>query len=332
MKRKYGIDVFFHVKESLNGVFGHQVTYLPVSKSQRWHHRQDVLFNIWHNLHQLNRTCPPSKTNHRLATVHDLNFLYFKTGYSRWRDTWRMRRTLSRMTHLVSISEYVRKDFLEKMGWRKPIEVIYNGARDLTEQAREPIDNWNGRPFIFHLSRMARSKNIHSIIELARIWPEMDFIFAGPSSEDSKNVIETVASLDLKNILILTNINDQQKSWLFSECYAFLFPSWTEGFGLPPIEAMHFGKPVFLSNLTSLPEIGGACAIYFDDFSPQSMKATIIKGVPILETLKGKIENRAQSFDWDKCASSYIDLYLRLLNKNKNQSENQFESPAKQAN
>lgn len=317
LKERHGIDIIFHVRKPLFGIFGDDVPYLLVSGSQRWFHRQDIKFDIWHNLHQLNRTCPPLKTTHRLATVHDLNFLYFKTGYSRFRDTWRMRHTLSRMNHLIAISNYVRKDFLEKMNWRKPIDVIYNGARNLIDQPQQKIDNWTGKPFIFHLSRMAKSKNVDAIIGLAHIWPEMDFVFSGPASDDTNQVIEKVNSLGLKNVHIFTDISDEQKSWLFNECSAFIFPSLTEGFGLPPIEAMHFGKPVFLSNLTSLPEIGGEYAIYFENFSPQSMKKTIIQGIPMLEGLKEKIKEHAQTFNWDKCASQYIELYLRLLNQDK---------------
>lgn len=313
LREKYGIEIVFHVRRPLFGIFGDQFTYLRVSRSHRWYHKQDVKFDIWHNLHQLNRTCPPSKCRHRLATVHDLNFLYFKTGYSRFRDTWRMKLTLSRMNQLIAISDYVRKDFMEKMNWNKPIEVIYNGARNLTNHPKKKIENQIDGPFIFHLSRMAKSKNVDSIIELARIWPEMNFVFSGPSSEDTIDVAAKIQSFNLKNIHLVTDISDEQKSWLFENCSAFLFPSLTEGFGLPPIEAMNFGKPVFLSNLTSLPEIGGKYAIYFDEFSPKNMKEKIIQGIPLLEGMKKEIKEHAQQFDWDKCANRYLELYLHLL-------------------
>lgn len=313
LRDQYRIELYFHVRESLIGLFGDHVSYLPVTKRHRWLHYQREHFDIWHNFHQLNRTRPPVGTNHRIATVHDLNFLYFKSGYSLWRDTRRMRRTLSRMTQLIAISNYVKNDFIEKMKWQSKIDVIYNGTRDLSQLPKKPINELKGMPFIFHLSRMAKSKNVGSILELAAIWPEMTFVLSGPKSADTDHVSSTINKMGLNNVHLITNIDDEQKSWLFSECAAFIFPSITEGFGLPPIEAMHFGKPVFLSKLTSLPEIGGVHAVYFDDFSPSSMHRTMTEGIRQLQLKKEDIKNHAKVFNWDVCASSYVNCYLNLL-------------------
>ena len=313
LKAKYHIEIYFHVRESLKGIFGKEVSYLQVSKNHRWFHYNDIKFDIWHNFHQLNRTRPPIGTLHRIATVHDLNFLYFKSGYSLWRDTRRMRRTLSRMTHLIAISNYVKDDFIKKMKWSKQIEVIYNGTRNLSQAAKRPLPHLIEKQFIFHLSRMAKSKNVDSILRLAKVWPEMTFVLSGPESRDSDHVLKVIKELALTNVELITNIDDEQKAWLYEQCAAFIFPSITEGFGLPPIEAMHFGKPVFLSRLTSLPEIGGAQAIYFDDFSAESMRGVMQLGIHQLQAQKEQIQKHAQIFDWDICAKSYINSYLQLL-------------------
>src|SRR5690606_9157768 len=74
-------------------------------------------------------------------------------------------------------------------------------------------------------------------------------------------------------------IDEAQKAWAYANCAGFLFPSLTEGFGLPPIEAMHFGKPVFLARRTSLPEVGGDVAEYFDDFEPAAMRRVVEAGL-----------------------------------------------------
>jgi glycosyltransferase involved in cell wall biosynthesis len=94
-----------------------------------------------------------------------------------------------------------------------------------------------------------------------------------------------------------------------------LFPSLTEGFGLPPVEAMQFGKPVFLSRLTSLPEVGADAAYYFDSWAPTAMRQVIEQGLQhgAQPQRIARVRQRAAVFDWDKAAKAYLDLYARLL-------------------
>ena len=90
-----------------------------------------------------------------------------------------------------------------------------------------------------------------------------------------------------------------------------------EGFGIPTIEAMRFGKPVFLSNSTSLPEIGGKHAFYWDHFEPKYMAEIFIKEIITYNAKKDwyseQYIKRAKSFDWNKAAKQYIELYKTIL-------------------
>lgn len=96
-----------------------------------------------------------------------------------------------------------------------------------------------------------------------------------------------------------------------------MFPSLAEGFGIPVIEAMNFGKPVFLSSLTSLPEIGGQAAYYFENFDIDHMREVFDAGMDDyvennrLETIK----QHASFFSWDRCADEYYKIYRKLLTK-----------------
>jgi glycosyltransferase involved in cell wall biosynthesis len=223
-----------------------------------------------------------------------------------------MQKLIARTDHVVAISQYTAKDVREHLGWRGPIEVIYNGARNFVAAERRPLPDLPDRPFLFHLSRMSPSKNPQSILGLARIWPEMNFLLCGPPSTDARQLAATV---QLPNVYFRLGIDDAQKAWAFAHCAGFLFPSLAEGFGLPPIEAMHFGKPVFLSRRTCLPEIGGDAARYFDDFEPASMKRVVEEGL-VHATQPGRadaIKAHAAQFDWDRCAAAYLGLYRRLL-------------------
>ncbi len=85
---------------------------------------------------------------------------------------------------------------------------------------------------------------------------------------------------------------------------------------MPVIEAMSLGKPVFLSRLTSLPEVGGTEAFYFDDFSAQNMRKTFEEGMA--NYLKNpekaeRIKEWAKQFTWENAAAEYLNLYRQVL-------------------
>lgn len=313
-RERDGIAFDFHLRDKLFGLFGTAVGYLAVNRLQRWRHVQPVRYDLWHSLHQLNKNLPPRNAGPRVVTVHDLNYLYHPSALSRWRHDRRTRALMRRTDHVVAISAHTAQDVQRHLGWRGPLDVIHNGARDLSHDAQAPLPGREpgGRPFLFHLSRMSPSKNPQAILGLAAMWPEMDFVLCGPPSDDAKALR---ARPQPPNVSFHLGISDAQKAWAYAHCAGFVFPSLTEGFGLPPIEAMHFGKPVFLSRLTCLPEIGGEVAYYFDDFEPASMRRVVEAGLAAHERpgAAQAVRNHAAGFDWDVAAAAYLALYRRLL-------------------
>ena len=312
---QHGIRFDFHLRDKLFGLFGDAVGYLPVTRWQRVRHVQPEPYALWHSLHQHNKTLPPQGCGPRVVTVHDLNHLYGDKTWSSWRQHRRLLLLMRRIDALVAISHHTAADVKQHLGWTREITVIHNGARSFVDTPRKPLPGWADvadRPFLFHLSRMSASKNPQAIIELARIWPQMTFLLCGPPSDEAKKLRDTV---HLSNLQFHLGISDENKAWAYAQCAGFLFPSLTEGFGLPPIEAMHFGKPVFLARRTCLPEIGGDAADYFDDFGPATMKRIVEAGLQ-RHAQAGRAEavrRHAAQFDWDRTAALYLALYARLL-------------------
>jgi glycosyltransferase involved in cell wall biosynthesis len=314
-RETHGVVFDFHLRDKLAGTFGGNVGYLPVSRWQRLRHAQPERYAVWHSLHQLNKNLPPQGAGVRVVTVHDLNYLYHPSAFSRWRHERRTRRLMARTDEVVAISRYTADDVRRHLGWTGPLEVIHNGARNLSGDAQRPLPlRQPTRPFLFHLSRMSPSKNPQAILGLAAAWPEMDFVLCGPPSDDAKALR---AAPQPPNVQFVLGIDDAQKTWAYAHCAGFLFPSLTEGFGLPPIEAMHFGKPVFLARRTCLPEIGGDAAWYFDDFEPQTMRRIVEHGLRegAAPARQAAVKAHAAQFDWDRAAADYLALYLRLLQR-----------------
>ena len=313
---RHGIRIHFHLRERLHGLFGPGVGYLHVNRWQRLRHVQPVRFALWHSLHQLNKNLPPRGAGVRLVTVHDLNYLYGRNALSTWRHHRRTLALMRRTDHVVAISRHTAADVRRHLGWAGPLDVVLNGARSFVGQPQRPLPGWaadDARPFLYHLSRMSPSKNPQAILALAAAWPQMRFVLCGPPSDDARRL---KAANRLPNVEFHLGVDDAQKTWAYAHCAGFLFPSLTEGFGLPPIEAMHFGRPVFLARRTCLPEIGGEAADYFDDFAPQAMRAVVEQGLARHAADPARadaVRAHAAQFDWDRAAGAYLALYERLL-------------------
>jgi glycosyltransferase involved in cell wall biosynthesis len=113
---------------------------------------------------------------------------------------------------------------------------------------------------------------------------------------------------------LLGTITENEKAWYLNNCRAFVHPSKAEGFGLPVIEAMSVGKPVFLSNLTSLPEIGGEAAFYFSSFEEDHMQEVFNLGMHRYNSngMVDLIRKKGKEFDWEKSAVKYLQVYQTL--------------------
>ena len=176
------------------------------------------------------------------------------------------------------------------------------------------------RQFLFTIGECTPRKNFHTLVDMLNELPDYDLIISGKQNTDyaREKLAKQIKKHKLEKRVILTGkINDTEKHYYLKNCAAFVFPSLREGFGIPPIEAMRFGKPLFLSNTTSLPEIGGKYAFYWDHYEPKYMASRFRKG---METYLAKKEwfseqymKHAQSFDWNKAAEKYIEVYRLLL-------------------
>ena len=95
-----------------------------------------------------------------------------------------------------------------------------------------------------------------------------------------------------------------------------MFPSKAEGFGLPVIEAMMRGRPVFMSDRTSLPEIGGPLGFYWHSFDPDSMAGVFREGMQLVnddDDFERKLKGYAEQFSWQRAAAKYMTLYHEFL-------------------
>jgi glycosyltransferase involved in cell wall biosynthesis len=314
LKAEQNWHFHFILPKQWHGMFGHDVSYHELTDTMRLRHRFPVDLDVWHGLHQHMRYRPPVNSRRKLITVHDLNHVYAKTGLSLWWQNLRLTRHLRRADQLVAISQFVADDIRRCLPWAPPAVVIHNGVADLSQAPREKPPGFalGEGDYLLHISRMSPSKNVGSLIEMAAVWPEQALLLVGPQSEEVDKHRAHVARLGLHNVHFLTDVSEAQKAWLLANCKAFLFPSLLEGFGLPPIEAMYFGKPVVVARRTSLPEVCGSEAGYFDSFEPGVMKSTVIfywMEIDKATNSKSVASERALTFNWNAAGQKYITRY-----------------------
>jgi len=291
---------------------------------KKWHQKLFKPFlwdcDIWHAPFQSGRIVPPANKKIKVVlTIHDLNCLHEgKTPKEQMQSLQKTQQLIDRSDALVCISNHCKKDVLENLEVKdKPVYVIHNGTHQVDIPPAKPEGYLPVRPFLFAMGYVNQKKNFHTLIPLLKD-EGIELVVAGKLDDaDYVKKMKLAAAKEgvTDRLHILGPVSEPDKAWYLQNCEAFLLPSLAEGFGAPVVEAMRFGKPLFLSNRTSLPEIGADVAFYFDDFSSDHMQQVFKEGMMQYSQngLAQKIINRGNDFNWEEKAKDYLKVYQSLL-------------------
>lgn len=270
--------------------------------------------DVFHAVHQDSPYMPWSSRTKYILTIHDLNALQEKTSFGSGEFYIRnLQRKIDLAEAVVFISEFTRNEVLKtfKIDAAK-IQVIYNGI-SLGEKTEAPAIVPT-KPFLFSCGTVLPKKNFHVLIDMLKLLPDYQLVIAGTTFHAyAKDMLATIERENLNDRLFLVGtIKEEHKLWYYKNACAFVFPSLLEGFGLPVAEAMSLGLPLFISDKTSLPEVGGPDAYYFKNFDPQSMKDVFENGMKDFSAeKKARLIERSKKFDWKKAATAYLALYSK---------------------
>lgn len=312
--------LIYIVPDHLVGTFGDHISYIRRSCKREDLRALDMHIDLWHATDQQFHLRGGDAQTIQLLTVHDLNFLREKTGLHRWRHVvqlwWRMRRS----HHLTCISQYVKDDILQHYHiGKKNLDVIYNGIaahEDEQQQCPTFIDS-DEEPFFFTIGQIREKKNFQTLVPMMQHFPDHKLYICGDDHFSFARELRRLIDNEGKGRVFLTGkIKDEEKRWLYAHAQAFLFPSRLEGFGIPVLEAMRFRCKVFSSRMSSLPEVCGIHATYWDDFTPKAMATTVKDALAHWD--KNSIEaaeaqKYAQDFNYERYTAQYVHLYRSLL-------------------
>ncbi len=264
-------------------------------------------------------------TNQKLVlTVHDLTNEKYNDNTSLTQKVlnWK-KKLIQRADHIIVVSENTKKDLLNlyKVDKNKITTIYLSGGFDkcvLDSPNDVRIVNL-GSPFILYVGSRRGYKNFFNFIKEATsmlLREKISLVLAG-GGPLSNQEIKLLQEHGLVNqVKAYAYVSDEFLVQLYKGALLFVFPSLYEGFGLPVLEAMQCGCPALLGNNSSLPEVGGSAAAYFDPNIPGSLKY-------VLEDLIQNESRRIQMtvagykqvtlFSWDLTADRHKEVYRNLL-------------------
>ena len=247
------------------------------------------------------------------------NQLIFKTKQKvYWVVNWFAAKT---SRQIITISNYVRDEVVLVFRVNKSkITTTYNAA-DYIPDKPEPIEKLKKTPFIMYVGRPQPHKNLHRLVDALGILiekePKLKLVFVGKQDGLSKELEKYAHEKGLGKSVVFTGFaSEGQLKWLYQNTKCYVFPSLSEGFGLPSLEAMVHGAPVASSNATCLPEINGKGALYFDPLNVNDIAKTvqkIIDNSTIREKLVKKGAAKAAEYSWERMAQQTFDVYEKAL-------------------
>jgi glycosyltransferase involved in cell wall biosynthesis len=260
----------------------------------------------------------------QIITIFDLSFLinpewFSKTFYYYYR--FLIPKIAKKSLKIITISEFSKKEIIRLLHIpEQKIKVIHGGVDTKFKKKVSVKELFKNRPknYILSVLSLEPRKNINNLIlAFKKIGlHDIQLILVGSrsnvfASNELKDFIHSQ-----KNIIFSGYIPDDELIRLYSEAKLFVYPSYYEGFGLPPLEAMACGCPVVVSNVASLPEVCGDAAQYVDPDNIEGIAEGIHKVLtdePLRQSMMEKGLERAKLFSWEKSAKEHIKVFEEVL-------------------
>lgn len=307
------------VPKKFKGYFGNLVDYEVVSLKRRYLPFLCKKYDLWYTIHQDSAYFPSDSTTPYLLTINDLNFLGEKSPAKAKIRLKKLQRKVDRATAITVISKFTEGEVRShlKVG-ETPIHVIYCGVKvKIFEQVRKPAFVPEGE-LLFSVGVVQMKKNYQVLLGFMQRLPEQyKLIIAGNKSSDyARELQQKITDMGLQHRIFLPGIiSEEDKFWMYNHCKAVLFPSKFEGMGFPPVEAMRFGKPVFASTYSSIPEVSEEFAYYWENFDPDEMSRFFLKKIEEFyenTSLPEILKKHSQKFTWEANLKAYLTLFRNI--------------------
>lgn len=273
------------------------------------------------------------QTKHVL-TIHDISFLHYPEFFSYRKNFWHRALALKKLTAncaaIVAVSENTRRDIIELLHVpEEKVLTIYSGLNaGVPAPGPEEERNFFRRHelknrFILYLGTIEPRKNIAGLIyAYNRLRDDnvnlvdLQLVLAGANGWRNKLIYRAWEDSPYRrDIKFLGYVSAREKELLYRRAEVFIYPSYYEGFGLPPLEAMAHGLPVITSNVSSLPEVVGSAALVVNPYDINEIAKAlelVVTNVEIKVRLIKAGQEQIVNFSWEKTAKKYLELFKSL--------------------
>jgi glycosyltransferase involved in cell wall biosynthesis len=289
--------------------------------------QRDDIDLLWSPLMTIPLRCPVPA----VATVHDLTSILMPESH-RFKVKWSifpfLRPSLERAERLVAVSRATADDiaFHFPQAAHK-VRVIYSGVDpefrpgtpEQIEATREEIGAPDG--YLLYAGTLEPRKNLGAVLDAWEALRLEDpgvppLVLAGPYGWGSRELVRRIESLAPRGVKTFGHVDRDRLVRLFQAATVFVYPSFYEGFGLPPAEALACGIPTVVSNVSSLPEVVGDAGLQVDPADPGELMMAIrnlLESPSRREELRGKGLERASLFRWERTAAEMEEVFREAL-------------------
>lgn len=264
-----------------------------------------------------------------VTTMQDLTTLRFRNPtknpvvFTAKQQVYRMVNQVAarKSAALITPTQFVKDDIV-KFAHVSPDKITVTlEAADPIPDTPEAVPELSGAAYLMYVGRPLPHKNLGRLIEafavIKRTAPELKLVLVGKRGALHESHAARARELGLESDLIITGfVSEGQLRWLYENCRAYVFPSLSEGFGLPPLEAMIHGAPVVASNATCIPEVCGEAAHYFDPLDVDDIARAItdvLNDTVLRADLIARGYEQAKKYSWKRMAEQTLAVYNKIL-------------------
>lgn len=273
-----------------------------------------------------------------VVTIHDLILFHFPTPrnttlnkYFYFLKLWAYRMTITkaakRALKIIAVSEFTKRDILKNFKGidEEKISVTLEGCdskRDVSCQDSEKALGKYGikKPYLLYVGNAYPHKNLERLClafeEIGKKQADLGLVLVGGNDFFYERLKKYVRDRKIGKVVFSGHVPDQELDIIYENAQLYVFPSLYEGFGLPPLEALSKGIPVVSSGRTSMPEVLGSAAVYFDPENTKSMVEAIRKILNDKKLVNEMVDlgrQRVGMFSWEKTAKDTLGVYEKCL-------------------
>jgi glycosyltransferase involved in cell wall biosynthesis len=267
--------------------------------------------------------------------VHDLPFLHYPAFSKRSHVLYYKHYTpafLQKAKRIVTVSEFSKTDIISHYKTDPgKIDIVHNGVKDvfhpisITEKEQVQEKYTAGKNYLLYTGSIHPRKNLTNLLRAFSIFKKRQqsnwkLVLAGRLAWKYEHFTKSLASYKYRDDVMLTGyLEETELAKLTASAYALVYPSVWEGFGVPVLEAMKSHVPVITSANSSMQEIAGDAALYFDpsDHADMANKIMLLyKDEPLRSRLIEKGKEKVQAYNWDRSAELFWKSIMKCKMQN----------------